>query len=174
MLCALAANSSLTLAEQITESPTSVRLSSRLASEIRLSLPKYEPPAGNAASSSAPAVPNSDLLVLPKVVVRENAQRRIIPNELLKAQALDKKLAREFKNSLEGLDAVLNGFSIPLISPSMASRGRAAYKAHRMEDLANFIGATKSADSASAAEMNKAVIEMNKAEDWQNRVTGDK
>lgn len=150
--------------------PPPSKLSARLASEIRSSLPKYEPPAEKSSSESPESPPDSDALVLPKVVVSERAPFRANPNELLTTKELDKKLAREFRNSLEGLDAVLNGFSIPLVSPSLAARGRAAYKARRLEDLNNSIQATKTADPKAGTELDKAVLDMQKALDWQNRL----
>ena len=155
------------LAEEPSEPKTPPKLSSRLVSEIRSFLPKYESPPAIAPSQQPQGSLDADVLVLPKVVVRESAPPRIDSNDLLTSKALDKKLAREFKNSLEGLDGVLNGFSIPLISPSMAARGRAAYKARQRQGLNDFIESTKAADSKSSAEMKKAVTEMNSTEVWQ-------
>ena len=158
------------LAEQGGEATPPNKISSRLASEIRASLPKYVPPATGTPSKTEPSTPSdADILVLPKVVVQERAPTRVNSNDLLTAKALSKKLARDFKNSLTGLDAVLNDFSLPLISPSMEARGRAAYKAQRMEDLNGFVQSAGAPDQKSGEEMRKAVIEMNKAEDWQNR-----
>jgi len=167
LLCIVA--TTYPLAAQSVEPTSTGKLSSRLASEIRSSLPKYEAPPPCAADKpeTASPSPDADILVLPKVVVKERAQRRIIANELMTSKALDKKLAREFKNSLEGLDAILNGFSIPLISPSMAARGRDAYKARRMNDLNTFIESTNAIDPKASSEMKKAVNEMNDAEIWQ-------
>ena len=161
------------LADQTVESVSPAKLSSRLALEIRSSLPKYAPPPDGSQKPEA-STTDPDVLVLTKVVVKDRPPPKINSNDLITTKAFDKKLARDFQNSLKGLDAVLNGFSIPLISPSMAARGRAAYKAQRMDDLNSFIGATQAVDSKGAAKMNKAVIDMNDAEDWQNRVTGGK
>jgi hypothetical protein len=173
LLCVVATTTAL--ADQAAEQTSAGKTSSRLASEIRAFFPKYAPPSPNASAKSGLSSPaDPDVLVLPKVVVKEKAPPRINPNDLLTARELDKKLAREFRNSLTGLDALLNGFSIPLIGPSMAARGRAAYKAQRLKDLNDFVGATKAADPKSATEMNKAVNEMNAADDWQHRVVGGK
>ena len=89
-------------------------------------------------------------------------------------KALDKKLARDFKNSLTGLDAILNGFSIPLVGPSMAARGRAAYKARKRGELNDFIRSTSSANATAGTKLKDAANEMDKADDWQHRVTGSK
>lgn len=127
-----------------------VKTSSRLNAEIRASLPKYVPPSTN-DSSQTDSLPSSDpdLLVLPKIEVKERVPPRIDPNDLLTAEELDKKMALEFRNSLTGLDAFLNGFSIPLIGPSLVARGRAAYKARRLKELNDFVGTTKTLDSKS-------------------------
>jgi hypothetical protein len=151
------------------------KLSSRLAAEIRASLPKYSPSTATAASTTETTVhTSSDLLVLPKVIVNERPPPRVEPNDLITAKALNKKLARDFKNSLTGLDAILNGFSIPLVSPSLAARGRAAYKARQRGELSDFIRSTTAADAKEGAKLKDAAREMDKAEDWQNRVTGGK
>jgi hypothetical protein len=162
------------LAEQPAGNAESAKLSSRLAAELRASLPKYS--SSVATSSKTETIPHggSDVLVLPKVIVNERPPQRVEPNDLMTAKALDKKLARDFKNSLTGLDAILNGFSIPLVGPSMKARGRAAYKARARGELNDFIRSTSAADAAAGAKLKDAANEMDKAEDWQNRVTGGK
>jgi len=149
------------------------KLSSRLTEEIRASLPKYTSSSATQPQKSEPTSRySSDLLILPKVIVNERPPPRVEPNDLITTKALDKKLARDFKNSLTGLDAFLNGFSIPLVSPSMTARGRAAYKARKRGELNNSIRSISAADATAGGKLKNAATEMDKAEDWQNRVTG--
>jgi hypothetical protein len=163
------------LADQPSGINGTVKLSSRLAAEIRASLPKYSSSAATPSSKTeTTSHAGSDLLVLPKVIVNARPPPRVTPNDWMTTKALDKKLARDFKNSLTGLDAILNGFSIPLVGPSMAARGRAAYKARKRGELNDFIRSTSSANATAGTKLKEAANEMDKAEDWQNRVTGGK
>jgi hypothetical protein len=163
------------LADQPSGNAGTSKLSSRLAEEIRASFPKYSPsPATPSSKTEITSPASSDLLVLPKVIVNERPPPRVEPNDLMTTKALDKKLARDFKNSLTGLDAILNGFSIPLVGPSMKARGRAAYKARKRSELSDLIRSTSAADARAGAKLNDAANDMDKAEDWQNRLTGGK
>ena len=173
LLCVVEAVS--LLADQTPGNAGTAKLSSRLAAEIRASLPKYAPSPATPSQKTEPTSHySSDLLILPKVIVNERPPPRVEPNDLITTKALDKKLARDFKNSLTGLDAILNGFSIPLVSPSMKARGRSAYKARKRGELNDFIRSTSAADATAGAKLKDAANEMDKAEDWQNRVTGGK
>ncbi|MEO6992254.1 MAG: hypothetical protein ABI273_01380 [Lacunisphaera sp.] len=163
------------LADPSSANTDTAKLSSRLAAEIRASLPHYSSAgAPSALKTETNSQDRSDLLVLPKVIVTERPPPRVDPNDLMTTKALDRKLARDFKNSLTGLDAILNGFSIPLVGPSMKARGRAAYKARKRAELNDFIESTSAADTKAGAKLNDAAIKMDQAEDWQNRVTGGK
>ncbi len=163
------------LADQPSGNNETVKLSSRLAAEIRASLPQYSSSGATPSpKTEKTSLDRSDLLVLPKVIVNDRPPPRVDPNDIMTSKALDKKLARDFKNSLTGLDAILNGFSIPLVGPSMKARGRAAYKARKRGELNDFIRSTSAADAKGGAKLNDAAKEMDKAEDWQNRVTGGK
>ena len=173
LLCAIETAS--LFADQPPGTPETDKLSSRLAAEIRASLPQYSPPAADAPSNPESMPPSdSNLLILPKITVNGQPPPKIEPNDLMISKALDRKLAREFNNSLTGLDAILNGFSIPLVGPSMVARGRAAYKARHRGDLNNFIQSTSAADPKAGAKLKDAVKEMDEAHDWQTRVTGGK
>ncbi len=145
------------------------KLSSKLAAEIRASLPHYQPPSakyeGEESETTTPAGP--DLLILPKLVVKQKAPLRIVNDDLLKEAALNKRLIHEYKDSLEGLDAILNGFSLPLFAPSMQARARGAYKQRKLDRLNDLIQAISKVDN-SGAELKKAANEMNRADDWQH------
>ena len=148
-----------------------------ISAVIRAGLPAYNPPApvkpaaSPAATEPAPADP--DTLVLPKVTVRERHQPRIHPIDLMTPAALERKFAVDYKKSLTGLDAFLNGFSIPLFGPSLAARGRAQYQAQQMADLSFIINA-RADDPKSAAGLQAAEAEMNLAIERQDRPAGSK
>ncbi len=165
-----------TLAAQSTEPAPPAKTSPRLTQAIRSALPKFvpRPPTDAKPGTTESTPPDPNLLVLPTVTVQENRQPRIESDDFLTPQGLNKKFARDYKNSLEGLDAALNGFSIPFVSPSLAARGRTAYKARKLGELNHAIETVKQADLKASIELKKEVLEMLKVQDWNNRVTGGK
>ncbi len=147
----------------------------RLSEVIRASLPPYTPPpprpldTPHEATSSDP-----DVLVLPKMTVREKYQPRIDPIDLLTRKGRDKAYAAEYRNSLKGLDAVLNGFSIPFFGKSQAALGRELHIRRQFEDLhfISTVGAKFAPEGSAAAQ--KAEADMKRAIEWQNRPAGGK
>jgi hypothetical protein len=155
ILLFFAAAGSLPAEEAVVASGTSARLSA----EIRASLPAYTPPPTEPKNAPAAATTSDpDVLELPKLTVREKAQQRITPNDLMTPKALNKKFAADYKRSLKGLDEVLNSFSIPLISPSLAARGRAQYRAQQYRDMFNTIDAIGTIDPGQAAELRREMV----------------
>ncbi|MDI1250846.1 MAG: hypothetical protein PSV13_18425 [Lacunisphaera sp.] len=133
--------------------------SSRLSAEIRAQLPAFVPPPDQPKNAPAAATTTDpDVLELPKLTVREKARQRITPNDLMTPRALNKKFAVDYKKSLKGLDAVLNGFSIPLFGPSLAARGRAQYRAQQYRDMFGTIDAIAADDPAQAAELRREMV----------------
>lgn len=155
------------------------RLSAHISAMVRAELPGFVPrieqPAAASPPPSAPAViSNPDILELPKITVREKAPTRVDPLDLMIKSSRKKKLARDFKNSLTGLDAVLNGFSIPVLSPSMAERGRVYRQQQQLEELSRVASAVREVDSKVADSMQKNAVDTQRALDRQNRPAGDK
>jgi len=133
--------------------------SSRLRAEIRARLPAYTPPPDQPKNAPAAATtPDPDVLELPKLTVREKIQPRIKTIDLMTPRALNRKFAVDYKKSLNGLDAVLNGFSIPLFGPSLAARGRAQYRAQQYRDMFDTIDAIANVDPAQAAGLRAEMI----------------
>jgi hypothetical protein len=131
----------------------------KLSEVIRASLPAYTPPPPRPKNTPGEATtPDPDVLVLPKMTVRERYQPRIVPNDLLTPRELNKKFAADYKKSLKGLDAILNGFSIPLFGPSLAARGRAQYRAQQYRDMFNTIDAIATDDPVQAADLRREMI----------------
>jgi hypothetical protein len=155
------------------ETPASSTLSARITTEIRTGLPAYAPPPARPKDTPGEtATPDADVLQLPKLTVREKVPPRIVPNDLLPPQALNKKFAVEYKKSLKGLDKVLNGFSIPLFGPSLAARGRAQHTARQYQDLSFVIHAAEGEDATVTNGLQKAENEMQQANERQNRPAG--
>lgn len=150
-------------------------LSSRLSAEVRASLPAYTPPPPKPENTPAgPAPADPDVLVLPKLTVREKRVQRLDPLDILSPREQDKKYAAEYRASLKGLDALLNGFAIPLIGQSLAARGRALHAQRQFEDLHFISTVGASLDPEGAAATKKAEDDMKRAIDWQNRPAGSK
>ncbi len=137
----------------------STALSDRLKAEVRASLPAYTPPPAQPVAIPAATGPaDPDVLVLPKLTVREKVQPRIAPDDLLTPGERNRKFAVAYKKSLRGLDALLNGFSIPLFGPSLAARGRAQYRAQQYRDMFDIIDAIATNDPAQAVGLRAEMI----------------
>jgi hypothetical protein len=155
------------------EAPAASSLSARISAEIRTGLPAYAPPPARPKDTPGEvATPDADVLQLPKLTVREKVPPRIVPNDLMTPRALNRKFALDYKKSLKGLDAVLNGFSIPLFGPSLAARGRAQYTARRYQDLSFVMHAAEGEEPAVTNGLQKAEAEMQQAIERQNRPAG--
>jgi hypothetical protein len=149
-------------------------LSSRLNAEIRTSLPAYTPsPAKPKNTPAEAAQPDPDVVVLPKMTVREKRAPRFDPLDLMSPKERAKKYAAEYRNSLKGLDAVLNGFSIPFFGPSLAALGRELHIRRQFEDLHFVSTVGDTLDPKASAVTKKAEAEMKRAIEWQNRPAGD-
>jgi hypothetical protein len=134
---------------------TSAGLASReTKARIREGLPSYQPPppkADGTPGSEDTTPRDPDLLVLPKMRVVE---KRLPPDA---ADHLMSK--RDFKRKMENLyldeiakqgplNYLLNSFTIPILSPSKADRGRALYVRREMERLERVVEVSKALDPA--------------------------
>ena len=153
--------------------PDPPKLSARLRQEITVSLPAYVPPPVSPVATAAPSS-DSDVFVLPKLTVQERPLPRIEAIDLLTKAARKKKLARDFRNSFKGLDAILNGFSIPILSPTMAERGWKSGQTQRLQELNEMAQSVKTVDPAASAGLRKSVNETQRALDAQDRPAGEK
>lgn len=152
--------------------PDPPRLSARLRAEITSGLPTYAPPPA-AAVPPATTPSDPDVLVLPKMVVRQRPMQEIEGLDLLVKSARKKKLARDYKNSLTGLDAALNGFSIPILSPTMATRGWRYRQTQEFAEFTEVARNTRLADENAAADLQEKIVESERAIEWQNRPAGN-
>lgn len=113
-------------------------LSEHIAGELRAALPKYDPAAHAAKSRTLDKVPvDPDVIVLPKMEVREKRTPRVDADEWMRREALRRRIKRDYLASMDGLTGVLNGWSIPLLTPSVSARAQAAYRAEKIMNEAN-------------------------------------
>lgn len=137
-------------------------VSSGMKGKISSGLPGYnatlraEPGRGTDHADSK----DPDLLVLPRVLVREKR---------LPADAADHLMSRrDFKRKMENLyldemakdgplNYALNSFTIPILSPSKAARGRALYQQREYERLNRITELSKQAGGMEALDFNRAL-----------------
>jgi hypothetical protein len=174
LLFALALAGSLA-AQEPAETPPPAKTSARLKQEIQVGLPKYTPPPPKVLDLPGSNLPEDDpaLLALPTVTVREKRPQRIEPNDLLKKRELNKKFAREYRDSLSGLDSLLNRFTLPILSPSAAERGRALHVQRQFEDVRRISEIGKAADAENSAALNADVEKTKQDLTWRNRPAGE-
>lgn len=138
--------------------PPPVRLSLRLTEVIRAQLPKYVAPVATAAPTDAPAA-DPDVLVLPKMVVKERRLPTNDPDAWLGEKAVQQKAMAAYKASLTDLEWALNSWYIPLFGTPPAARARAAYesakKGAEIDRLTHIIDVSASADPKEAVRLLK-------------------
>jgi hypothetical protein len=115
-------------------------ISRDIAAKIRAGLPAYQPPGpGTAAQSDesdAPGDPN--ILVLPKMTVKERRLPRDAADHLMSRDDFKRKMENLYLDEIAKvgpLNYFLNQFTIPLFSPSKAARGRAIYQQRELDRL---------------------------------------
>lgn len=153
------------------------RTSARLTQEIKAALPRYEPPPPPVLDQPKALSTDPDILVLPKVTVKEYRPPTHDPDAWLTNKAAGQKAMAAYKQSMTDLEWALNSWFIPLVGSSPSARARAAYESrkkmsdlHRVHSLFKTISAT---DSTAATELEKERIKMDQAEYWQSRPAGD-
>ena len=165
----------------VADSPESLakesnKTSAHISAMIKAELPGYAPqpaPSPVKPPESSPALTHDpDILELDKITVREKPPQKIEPLDILTLSARKRKLALDFKNSFKGLDGLLNGFSFPIFSPSMAERGRVYHRQQQLEDLNRVASAVRESDPKASAELKKDAADAKRAIDQQNRPAG--
>jgi hypothetical protein len=105
------------------------RLSPRLKEELFNTVPPFAPRPAEAKPAPAADKPaDSDVVVLPKVVVQEKPLPRLTPDELLTPKGRTEKLLAERSSPL---DRALNRFRIPIITLSPEQRVNWEYNLNR-------------------------------------------
>ena len=138
--------------------PPPLRLSLRLTEVIRAQLPKYVTPVATAAPTDA-LVPDPDVLVLPKMVVKERRVPTNDPDAWLGEKAVQQKAMAAYKASMNDLEWALNSWYIPFFGTPPSVRARAAYegakKAAEVDRLNHIIDVAASADPKEAAKLRQ-------------------
>lgn len=132
-------------------------ISRDIATKIREGLPVYQPPAPGAgtdpAEASGPRDP--DLLVLPKMTVKERRLPRDAAEHLMNRDDFKRKMENIYLDEIAKvgpLNYFLNQFTIPLFSPSKAARGRAITQQRELDRLRHVSEAARAlAPDAAAA-----------------------
>ncbi|RXK52789.1 hypothetical protein ESB00_13795 [Oleiharenicola lentus] len=133
--------------------PEPARISRDISAKIREGLPTYQPPAapaeGGSAGTEGSQTSDPNVLILPKLTVKE---KRLPPD------AADQLMSRDdFKRKMENLyldeiakdgplNYLLNKFTIPILSPSKAERGKAIYQRRELDRLRHVSDAARSLD----------------------------
>ncbi len=148
-----------------------------VSNKIMSGLPKYDSAAP--AAPAAPAEPkpgdpvkpvtnediakaanpdNADLLVLPKMVVKQKPRPRLTPNVVLSKQDLGAAFA---KQNYSQLDQALNKFTLPLFGTSLEARAYEDYQRQKnaqfKEDMNALSKAVEAADPAEAKALRDAM-----------------
>lgn len=128
--------SALTAAE-----PSSAIISREISAKIREGLPTYQPPAPTPAGEAAdpgPQTTDPDVLVLPKLTVKEKRLPPDAADHLMSRDDLKRKMENIYLDTIaeDGpLNYFLNRFTIPILSPSKEERGRAIYRQRELDRL---------------------------------------
>ncbi len=133
------------------ESPTGLA-SREIKNHIRESLPTYHPPPPTAAGTpgiDATDKPAADTLILPKMTVKEKRLPSDADDQLMSKRDFNRKMENLYLDTIAAdgpLNYLLNCFTIPILSPSKAARGRTIYRAKEMDRLQRIIDVSKAID----------------------------
>lgn len=153
--------------------------SARLRAEIRATLPSFSSLAATSTNTATTGEASSDpnVLVLPKLTVREKRLPKMDPELLRNQRDIQKQAMREYKNSMTPLEWALNSWFIPLVTPPVSARARAAYDSKKFAEQLDVMNRLTEVDKllgTSDGGVKKAVGDMQKADDWQSRPAGGK
>lgn len=132
------------------ETPSGL-VSRKIKAHIRESLPTYQPTPPNADDNTTDSTPVTapDVLVLPKMIVKELRLPRDADDHLMSKRDFKRKMENIYLDTLAEagpLNVFLNSFTIPFLSPSKAARGRAIYRARELERLQHVVNVSKALD----------------------------
>ncbi len=135
-----------------TASETSSGLVTReTKTHIREGLATYQPPPPKKEGETTAPSPATDpnVLVLPKMIVKEQRLPSDAADHLMSKREFNRKMENLYLDTVaEGglLIVLLNSFTIPILSPSKAARGRMIYRAKEMERLEHVVDVSKALD----------------------------
>ena|SRR6478609_1289854 len=132
------------------DEPTTGLVSKETKAHVLAGLPPFQPKPAPDASTAAdatspddpPPAPDANLLVLPTMTVKEKRLPADAADHLMSPRAFNRKMTNLYLDDLarDGpLDLLLNGFTIPILSPSRASRGRALALSKELDRLSSLL-----------------------------------
>ncbi|MBL9218169.1 MAG: hypothetical protein JNG82_06760 [Opitutaceae bacterium] len=135
------------------------RTSARLAQEIKAALPRYEPPPPPVLDQPKALPADPDILVLPKVTVKEYRPPTHDPDAWLTNKAVGQKAMAAYKQSMTDLEWALNSWFIPLVTPPASARARSAYRTNKFGNevirLGSLMDRISAEDPKAAAELRQ-------------------
>lgn len=140
------------------------RTSDHLSQEIRAALPKFTPPPAPVLDQPKDLPADPDVLLLPKLTVKEKRPPSHDPDVWLTDKAVQQKAMAAYKTSMTDLEWALNSWFIPLFSAPASVRARSAYESGKfraelisISDLADKIGTQ---DPATSADLHQELINL--------------
>ncbi len=143
-------------------------LSATISAHVNATLPKFQPPPVPAAAPAEVAPTkeetptDGDVVPLPKFFVEDTRLSQLDPDKLLRPRALAAKMRRDYRKSLGDLEWALNSFNLPLLTPSVAARARAAYDDRKLAAetarLGDLIDVARRLDPKAAAELRQQLL----------------
>lgn len=121
--------------------PASGIISQEIAAKIREGLPAYTPPEPNPEGENPDPTPQTtdrNVLILPKLTVKGKALPSDAADHLMSKRDFKRKMENLYLDTLAedgSLNVLLNRFTIPILSPSKADRGRAIYRSRELDRL---------------------------------------
>ena len=109
------------------------KLSEHIRKEISAKLPVFAAPAANTATTDVvPLDPEADILLLPKIEVREKRLPGNDPDVWLAKSVVQQKAMIAYKYSMTDLEWALNSWFVPLFSAPASSRAAADYSSAKI------------------------------------------
>ncbi len=134
-------------------------ISREISAKIREGLPTYQPPANQSTGGTeGPQTDDPYVLVLPKVTVEEKRLPRDAADQLMNRDAFKRKMENLYLDEIakDGpLNYLLNNFTIPILSPSKAERGKAIYRQRELDRLRHVTDAARSLDPNATKTMER-------------------
>jgi hypothetical protein len=132
-------------------------VSREIKARIREGLPAYQPPPPKTGTDDETAefvqTTDPNVLILPKFTIKESRLPRDAADHLMSRRDFKRKMENIYLDDLADdgpLNVLLNNFTIPLISPSKAARGRAVYVKRELDRLNHVNETSKSIDPDAA------------------------
>lgn len=141
--------------------PSAAIISREISAKIREGLPAYQPPAPRPegeAAETGPQTTDPDVLVLPKITVKEKRLPSDADDHLMSRDDFKRKMENLYLDTIaeDGpLNYFLNRFTIPILSPSKEERGRAIYKRRELDRLRRVNDTMRRIDPGTAGRLER-------------------